>query len=185
MITSIRWNSAQHHHVVDLKDGKVVDPEEVPEDADIVRMAMIVPVILKEQVVGVVQIFSYHREAFTEEDLSIVSTFASQFAVASNNALLYQNAQMEIQERIRAEEALREHEFWLTESQRVGRIGSYIFDLRANTWTSSEVLDEIFGIEKDYPKTMESWNALVHPAQQQEMSDYFTLGVVAARRSFQ
>ncbi len=98
--------SAQHHQLVDLEDGTMLDPNAVPEDADVVRTAMIVPVMLLEQVVGVVQIFSYHRGAFSEEDLSIVSTFASQFAVASNNALLYRSAQVEIQERIRAEEAL-------------------------------------------------------------------------------
>jgi PAS domain S-box-containing protein/putative nucleotidyltransferase with HDIG domain len=180
----LQMSSAQNTHIVDMDDGKFVDPDQVPEDAEIIRSAMIVPIILKEQVVGVVQIFNYQLDAFTEEDLSVVSTFASQFAVASNNALLYEHAQMEILERTRVEEALREHEFWLTESQRVGRIGSYVFDLQTNSWTSSEVLDEIFGIEKDYPKNLESWNSLVHPDRRQAMLEYFECEVVAARHPF-
>jgi PAS domain S-box-containing protein len=97
--------SSRNAHYVNLKEGTVIEQEEVPDD-EVVRTAMIVPIILKDQVVGVVQIFSYKRDAFSEEDLSIVSTFASQFAVASNNALLYRSAQMEIEERIRAERAI-------------------------------------------------------------------------------
>jgi PAS domain S-box-containing protein len=79
---------------------------------------------------------------------------------------------------------LREREFWLSESQRVGKIGSYILDIKSNTWTSSEVLDEIFGITKESPKTLDSWNMLIHPSQQEEMIDYFLTHVIEGRHPF-
>jgi PAS domain S-box-containing protein len=55
----------------------------------------------------------------------------------------------DITQRKQTEGALREREFWLSESQRVGRIGSYALDIRSSEWTSSAVLDDIFGIEPD------------------------------------
>lgn len=101
----VMMKTAKVSHFVD-DQGNMVDPTTVPEDADIVRSAMIVPLILKDQVVGAVQIFSNRLDAFTQDDLSLVSTLASQFAGASNNALLYRKAQMEIMERRRAEEEI-------------------------------------------------------------------------------
>jgi PAS domain S-box-containing protein len=82
------------------------------------------------------------------------------------------------------ENIMREREFWLSESQRVGKIGSYILDIKSNTWTSSEVLDEIFGIDKDSPKTIESWNMLIHPLQRDEMLKYFLNHVIDQKQPF-
>lgn len=80
---------------------------------------------------------------------------------------------LDITERKKMEIQLLEREFWLSESQRVGKIGTYDFDIANNHWSSSKVLDEIFGITKDNPHTLESWNSIIHPDQQQEMIDYF------------
>ena len=78
----------------------------------------------------------------------------------------------DISERQRTEEALLERELWLRESQRVARVGSYRTDFIRGTWTSSEVLDDIFGIEKDYERTVDGWLSLVHPGDRDEMSRY-------------
>jgi len=86
--------------------------------------------------------------------------------------------------RKRAEEELRAREFWLRESQRVGHVGSYDLDIRSGQWASSEILDEIFGIERDAEKSVATWNAIVHPDQREEMLQYFLQDVVAARRPF-
>ncbi|MBU1750471.1 MAG: GAF domain-containing protein, partial [Chloroflexi bacterium] len=59
------------------------------------------------QVVGVIQVMSYRLDAYTESNLRITEALASQIAVATNNALLYQRAQNEIAERARAEERIR------------------------------------------------------------------------------
>ena len=90
----------------------------------------------------------------------------------------------DITEQKKSENLLLEREFWLSESQRVGKIGSYILDIKSNTWTSSRVLDDIFGIAADAPKTLESWNLLIHPQQREEMLKYFLEEVVGKKRPF-
>ncbi len=90
----------------------------------------------------------------------------------------------DITERKQAEEALKEQGFWLKESQRVGRIGSYIFDVENGTWTSSAILDDIFGISADSEKTVASWNELVPPEQRDEMLHYLTHNVLTLQESF-
>ena len=81
------------------------------------------------------------------------------------------------------ESALREREFWLNESQRVARIGSYVLDFAAGRWTSSTMLDEIFGIDGGYARTIEGWAAVVHPDHRDEMLGYLA-SLVATRGRF-
>ncbi len=78
----------------------------------------------------------------------------------------------DITERKRAEEALRESEYRFKESQKAGRIGSYFTDFRTGNWKSSEVLDEIFGIDANYKRSIDGWSKLVHPEHRKEMIEY-------------
>lgn len=82
------------------------------------------------------------------------------------------------------ENLLREREYWLTESQRVGNIGSYIFDIRTLEWRSSAVLDEIFGIDDNYAKTLDGWNNIVHPEYRDVMIDYVQNHVITNKNPF-
>ncbi len=69
------------------------------------------------------------------------------------------------------------------EVQEAGHIGSYIFDIPSDIWTSSAVLDGIFGIDAAYPRTSEGWAALVHPFDRDEMRAYMR-GVIGEHRRF-
>ncbi|HQU33038.1 MAG TPA: PAS domain S-box protein [Thermoanaerobaculaceae bacterium] len=71
-----------------------------------------------------------------------------------------------------AEGTLKEREFWLSESQRVARLGSYVLDFVTGAWTSSPMLDEIFGIDAGYARNVEGWGAVVHPEERSELLDY-------------
>lgn len=82
------------------------------------------------------------------------------------------------------QKALRDSESLLRESQRQARIGSYELDISSGVWTSSETLDEIFGIPPSYSKTVEGWSALIHPDDREMMVRYFQNEVVAARGKF-
>ena len=40
-------------------------------------------------------------------------------------------------------------------------------------WSSSDVLDEIFGIGPEHPRTVAGWLAIVHPDDREMMSSHF------------
>lgn len=90
----------------------------------------------------------------------------------------------DITNRKKRDRQIRENEYWLKESQRIGRLGSYTFDIKNNSFTCSEVLDHIFGMSKDSEKTLETWSNLVVPEQRAEMLDYFMNYVFLERQPF-
>jgi PAS domain S-box-containing protein len=82
------------------------------------------------------------------------------------------------------QERLQQNEYWLSESQRVSRIGSYVLDIANGDWTSTATLDEIFGIDAGYPHNVQGWGEIVHPGHRVMMVDYFTNQVVSQRQPF-
>ncbi len=83
-----------------------------------------------------------------------------------------------------AEKAVKERDFWINESQKVARLGSYVLDISANRWTSSEILNEILGIGKDYDKSLQGWLSLIHPDERDRMAQYFA-EVLAQKKRFE
>ncbi len=90
----------------------------------------------------------------------------------------------EIAERKRTEAALRESERMLKESQATAKLGSYVLDIATGFWRSSDVLDEVFGIDPAYERSVEGWAALIHPDDRTKMADYFRNEVVGQGRVF-
>jgi len=89
-----------------------------------------------------------------------------------------------ITERKLAEEALKQSEHLLRESQRVGRIGSYEFDIASGRWSSSATLDEIFGIGSEYARDVNGWLALMRPGVAQNMAAYLQ-EIMAQKKRFE
>jgi signal transduction histidine kinase len=58
-----------------------------------VRACLIVPLTLKEQVIGMLVLTSSQERAFTEQHAALVLTIANQAAIAMENAQLYEQAQ--------------------------------------------------------------------------------------------
>ena len=71
-----------------------------------------------------------------------------------------------------AEHTLRELARSLQESQRIAGLGTYTLDLKTMIWSSSDVLDEILGIDFSYHRTVEGWTALIHPEDRGRMAAY-------------
>ena len=77
-----------------------------------------------------------------------------------------------ITERKLAEEALKQSERILRDAQEVARVGHYILDFKQGRWMSSGVLDEIFGIDNNFERTIDSWGQIIAPEQKDEMFQY-------------
>lgn len=71
-----------------------------------------------------------------------------------------------------AEQNLRELARSLQESQRIAGIGSYVLNLNTMRWSSSDVLDEIFGIGPEHPRTVAGWLTIIHPDDREMMSSH-------------
>lgn len=85
---------------------------------------------------------------------------------------------------IDANKAIEEQRIFLLETQKAGKIGSIKFSFAQNDWQSSEMLDEIFGIDKDYNKTLESWEKLIHPEDRNTMSNYLQHQFIEEKKEF-
>ncbi|MBM3855293.1 MAG: PAS domain S-box protein, partial [Verrucomicrobia bacterium] len=91
----------------------------------------------------------------------------------------------EVAERARVETGLQAAAQQLHETQRIARLGSYVLEVRTGRWTSSAVLDEIFGLsDPAFIRDVSGWLRLVHPADREEMSRYFEQEVIGARKPF-
>jgi PAS domain S-box-containing protein/putative nucleotidyltransferase with HDIG domain len=90
----------------------------------------------------------------------------------------------DITDRVEAECALRESADDLRDAQAIARIGSYVYDLTTNTWTGSETMFDIFGIDESYPRDLESWARLVHEDDREMMTRYFAEDVLTEHRPF-
>lgn len=90
----------------------------------------------------------------------------------------------DITERNASKKALEESEHSLRESQRIAGLGSYSLDFRSGTWASSEILDELFGIDADYHRTIEEWEQLIHPDDRSRMEHYLKKHVFTQKEPF-
>lgn len=88
----------------------------------------------------------------------------------------YVSVNRDITERRRAEESLRENERLLSESQRIGHVGSWSYNLVANSLHYSDEMYRLFDVSpREFPHTSEAFLNLIypldHPAAVQWMVD--------------
>ncbi len=103
------------YYEVDPKGG-VRDLRDAPPP--LARSALMAPLRLEGEVVGVVQVSADKENAYTRLDLELLEGIALLLAVALENARLFRRAQDELEERRKAERELRATEEALREADR-------------------------------------------------------------------
>ncbi|MEM7532736.1 MAG: GAF domain-containing protein, partial [Chloroflexota bacterium] len=109
-----KWSRPLPHQQLVIESRKplvIHDTETNPHwrryKADItVRCWLCVPLMVQERVIGLLSLTRKEPYAYTDQDAELVMTFAFQAAIAFENAQLFEQAQQEINERMRAETAL-------------------------------------------------------------------------------
>lgn len=79
---------------------------------------------------------------------------------------------------------LRNSDALLKESQGIASLGTYKLDIASGMWESSDVLDRLFGIGREFVRSIEGWASLIHPEDRGQMLDYLQNEVLKQRKDF-
>ncbi|MBC7845022.1 MAG: PAS domain S-box protein [Flavobacterium sp.] len=90
----------------------------------------------------------------------------------------------DITERKKIEEKLIANDAFLKQTQIIANIGSYSLDFTTGKWTSSAVLENIFGIDANFEKSIEGWEMIIHPEWKKTMIDYLNNGIITKKNDF-
>ncbi len=133
-----RVKTAQTSYLVHDQTHEVV--AQVEDEEDVVQSALIVPLKVGNTVTGVVQVMSYHRNAFDQDQLQMLEALALHIASAEQNARLYSQLQAELKERVAAQEAQRIAAIAFESQQ-----GMYITDAKKTILRVNKMFSEITG----------------------------------------
>ena len=122
------------------------------EDRD-AQSALLVPMLVHDKVLGIIQLQSYTPKRFTAEDTRLLALVANTAAASIQNAQLYETAQQEIAERQHAEQSLRASEEryrstldgMLEGCQIVSPDGHYLYVNPTAAWQGRYTREELLG----------------------------------------
>lgn len=72
------------------------------------------------------------------------------------------------------EDELIESRRLLLESQQSAGLGTYELDIRSGLWTTSEVCDQVLGIDAGFVRDIEGWKSLIHSADQARLLQFLS-----------
>jgi diguanylate cyclase (GGDEF)-like protein/PAS domain S-box-containing protein len=155
-----------------ITTGKPLRISQTKEDAPLkvstgflVHSLLHVPIFSKGRAIGVLSVDNHTtRQMFREIDEALLTSLGDYAAVAIENASLYQQAQQEIVERARIEQALRESEERYALAVRGANDGIWDWDLKKNTVYYSPRWKAMLGYDDDgVGVTPNEWFNRIHP----------------------
>jgi two-component system sensor histidine kinase UhpB len=129
------------------------------------------------KVAAIFSLYASEPNFFNSREIKLLNEISGDISFA------LENFDREKQSKIKEVE-LAEKEFFLSESQRVGNIGSFKLNIITGYWQSTEALNNIFGIDKSFERNIEGWMKIVHPDDKQKMEDYLRFEVIGKQKKF-
>ncbi|MBK5209467.1 MAG: response regulator, partial [Flavobacteriaceae bacterium] len=129
-----------------------------------------------------------NKRVFSDEtelggkDNSLISAFIKSVIVDDYGKSIA--SVIDITETKNAENKLKEIQYLLLESQKIANIGSYELDFSTGNWKSSPALNDIFGIDEEFIRSIQGWKGLIHPEDREMMEQYFEKNIIKNRESF-
>jgi PAS domain S-box-containing protein len=114
----------------------------------------------------------YHKKGHSfimSDTVSIVTIAGQQYFLAFHQ---------DITERKQAEEKLLNSERNLKESQQLAGLGTFDLDILAEIFRTSDILNEIFGIDETYDHSINGWAALLHPEDREKVVNHLMNDVI-------
>jgi len=130
------------------------------------RSSVSLPLRIDGQIFGAINIYAENANAFDDEEIALLDNISGDIGLGLGL--------------LRSRRALADSESGLLLAQRMAGLGHYRFDAENDVWSSSTVLDEIFGIGPDYRRTVATWLDLIHPEDRARMGSY--IAAIAAGR---
>jgi PAS domain S-box-containing protein len=90
----------------------------------------------------------------------------------------------DISKRKEAENELIKSKNLLQRAEEIAGLGSFFYDVKNDKWESSEVLDRIYGIDKNYNKNVQNWLNIIHPDFKDEMREYLMVNILKKHETF-
>jgi PAS domain S-box-containing protein len=139
-----------------VSDDLGTDAVTSPGMAEGLKSGCFLPLIHRRRVLGVMGL-GRRENTFTPEDVEFLSQVTGQVAIAIDNVLV-------IEERKRAEDALRKNEAYLAEAQRLSHTGSFGWNVVSGDVFWSEETFRIFEYDRALAKpSVELVRSRVHP----------------------
>ena len=185
---SISENSADAIFIADMKGRYVYTNKAVTDllgySSEEMKSKTIVDLAPKNKIEQNLQIFrKCIAEGKVSAEIELLKNDGKLISIDLNSVILpgglVYGSCRDITERKLAEKALKESEFFFKESQRAASVGSYKTDFNKGFWESSEVLDKIFGIDKNYSRSIKGWSDLIHPDDNEMMDTYLNDEVIS------
>ena len=136
----------------------------------------------KQQAVREGRTFSNFRHRIASGQVSDVEVYSSH--ISQGGRQMRFSIIHDVSERKRAEDALRDREESLRESQTIAGLGSYVANFQTGMWKASDVMKQLMGMRDAEIYTIQEWADLVSPEDRAMMVGYLQSEVLAQGKNF-
>ncbi len=167
-------------HQTQISGDVTKNPNYIKKADEVTKSELSIPIMKSDNIIGVLDFQSDKENAFDESDVTAAETLSSQIAATIENARLYNQAQVEIEERLKAEKEAKRR---ATQAALINEIGQRVSSELDIQLLLSEVVNSVRDAFDYYGVLLltldEAKNLLTLEAIAGVYAQYFTVGEVA------